>query len=694
MVARGWRVWIAVSAAALMVGCKTTRPTTTPTPYATRLPAATPTPAPSPAVRPTPLPAGVDAQAALLELEDRRSFSEPLLAGLAASPEASLRARTALALGRIGDLRGEAILAALLKDPAAEVRASAAFAAGIVPGGTLTADLAAHLSDPDAAVASAAAKAISFLGRPEGESALVAALPGVAAEVRPAVLRSLWKWGNEASEAAALPYASDRDLRVRASALYALARKPRAGSASVLIAALSDENADVAAAAARGLGVLGAAEYAEPLAKALDGRTPLAIQALFALDQVFEKSPTAVLSPERRERVLTLAGDANTNLAVPALQLLRRFPSDREASRRLWSLALTGQGRRRQVALQSLAVALKSGAESAISTAASSSDRFVRAAAADAAASLPASEARPFRERFAEDREVVVRLANVNALKTADAVRDHRPIVLAALADRDSGIRSAAVDALALLGGPSVLPLVADAEAKARADREPDVAISVIGACERLKDAPAAAALVEEIAKGDRVLPSRLARRSLLTVFGRTADAVPAAREYEPGRSHADYLAILADARRPWRAHVETTAGGFTIRFAGDAAPITVVNFLELARKGYFDGVVIHRVVPNFVLQDGDPTATGNGGPGYEIRDESNALEYGRGAVGMALSGPDTGGSQWFATHSPQPHLNAIYTIFGQVVDGQAALERIGQDEKIVKVRLTEAEAP
>lgn len=687
---REWRVWIAVSAAALTAGCAGTRPTVspTPTPAAQRTPAATPTPPPP---RATPLPTGADARAFLLELEDRRSFSEPLLSGLAASSEAPLRARTALALGRIGDLRGEAILAGLLKDPAPEVRAAAAFAAGIVPGGTLTGELAARLSDPDHAVASAAAKAISFLARPEGESALVAALPGSSPEVRPAILRSLWKWGNEASEAAALPFASDRDLRVRASALYALARKPRPGSASVLTAALADENVDVAAAAARGLGVLGAAESAEPLARALDGRTPLAIQALFALDQVLEKSPGVSLSEERRERIVTLSGDANTNLAVPALQLLRRFPTDREASRRLWSIALTGQGRRRHVALQSLAAALKSGAASAISTAASSSDRFVRAAAADAVSSLPAAEARPFRERFAEDRELVVRLANVNALRTPEAAKENRSVVLAALADKDAGVRSSAVDALALAGDASALPLIADAESKARADREPDVAISVVGACEKWKDDPAAAALVEGIARGDRVLPARLARRSLLTVFGRSVDAVPPAREYETGRSHADYLAILADAARPWRARVETAAGAFTIRLAGDAAPITVVNFLTLARKGYFDGVVIHRVVPNFVLQDGDPTATGNGGPGYEIRDESNALEYGRGAVGMALSGPDTGGSQWFVTHSPQPHLNAIYTIFGQVVDGQSALERIGQGERIVKVTLAEA---
>ena len=677
--------------AALAAGCAGTRNVAPSRPPA---PGETPPPAPSPTKLPAAaLPAGDEAEAALVELEDRRRFDEPLLAGLSAVADPATRARTALAVGRIGDPRGEPFLKALLLDPAPRVREWAAFASGILPGSSLTPDLVPLLVDGDGGVQATAAKAIAFLAKPAGEDALVGAISPAPPALRAVILRSLWKFGDEKSEAAALPFASaaERDPRVRRAALYALSRKPRPGSASVLAAALADEDVDAAAMAARGLGVLGAAEAVEPLAKALDGRTPLVISALFALEAVFDKNPGAALSEERRARVLALAGDANTNLAVPALTLLRRFAaSDREASRRLWAIALSGSGRRRQVAIQSLAAALKEGAESAISSAAASPDRFVRAAAADAVSFLPAAAARPWRERFAEDREVVVRLANLGSLRTPEAARDSRSLVLAALTDRDAGVRSSAVDALALAGDASALVLLADAEGKARDEVEADVAISVIGACEKLKADPGAAALVEEIARHGRTLPARLARRSLLTVFGRAAESLPPAPEYETGRTRADYAALLAEARRPMRARVETSAGGFTIRLAGGAAPLTVMNFVTLARKGYFDGVVIHRVVPNFVLQDGDPTATGNGGPGWEIRDELNPLEYGRGTVGMALSGPDTGGSQWFATHSPQPHLNGIYTIFGQVIEGQGALERIGQDEKIVRVTISE----
>ena len=117
-----------------------------------------------------------------------------------------------------------------------------------------------------------------------------------------------------------------------------------------------------------------------------------------------------------------------------------------------------------------------------------------------------------------------------------------------------------------------------------------------------------------------------------------------------------------------------------------EEAPYTVWNFAHLAEEGYFDGVVFHRVVPDFVIQAGDPRGDGWGGPGYEIPDEINPLPYDTGALGMALSGPDTGGSQWFITLSPQPHLDGRYTIFARVTRGQAVAARITQGATIHRV--------
>ncbi len=117
-------------------------------------------------------------------------------------------------------------------------------------------------------------------------------------------------------------------------------------------------------------------------------------------------------------------------------------------------------------------------------------------------------------------------------------------------------------------------------------------------------------------------------------------------------------------------------------------APLTVDNFVTLARKGFFNGVAIHRVVPDFVVQGGDPRGDGEGGPGYSIRDELNQRPYLRGTVGMALDWEDTGGSQFFITHAPQPHLDARYTVFGHVVNGMDVVDRIVPWDVIRRVRI------
>ncbi|HXL87309.1 MAG TPA: peptidylprolyl isomerase, partial [Gemmatimonadaceae bacterium] len=133
-------------------------------------------------------------------------------------------------------------------------------------------------------------------------------------------------------------------------------------------------------------------------------------------------------------------------------------------------------------------------------------------------------------------------------------------------------------------------------------------------------------------------------------------------------------------------ATIYTVRGPIRLELFGTDAPITVWNFLSLARSGYYRNTRFHRVVPNFVAQDGDPRDDGNGGPGYSIRDEMNRRRYERGAVGMALSGPDTGGSQYFITHSPQPHLDGHYTVFGRVIRGFDVLDKIVQGDQITKV--------
>ncbi len=134
------------------------------------------------------------------------------------------------------------------------------------------------------------------------------------------------------------------------------------------------------------------------------------------------------------------------------------------------------------------------------------------------------------------------------------------------------------------------------------------------------------------------------------------------------------------------RAFVRTRHGTIEIHLDVVEAPLTSASFVDLARAGFYDGLVFHRVEPGFVVQGGCPRGDGNGGPGYTLRCEITRRPYGRGAVGMALSGKDTGGSQFFVTLGPQPHLDGGYTLFGQVVAGMDAVDRLRPGDVIERV--------
>ena len=152
----------------------------------------------------------------------------------------------------------------------------------------------------------------------------------------------------------------------------------------------------------------------------------------------------------------------------------------------------------------------------------------------------------------------------------------------------------------------------------------------------------------------------------------------------------ADYERAINRMGKQIDAVVTTDKGSFTIRLLPDEATLNVDNFIRLAERNYFNGIPVHRVVPNFVIQDGDPRGDGNGGPGYQIRCEINEVPYERGAVGMALSGKDTGGSQWFVTHSPQPHLDGGYTVFGKVTAGMETVDAITRGDVIRSIVIKE----
>lgn len=133
------------------------------------------------------------------------------------------------------------------------------------------------------------------------------------------------------------------------------------------------------------------------------------------------------------------------------------------------------------------------------------------------------------------------------------------------------------------------------------------------------------------------------------------------------------------DTAKKYAARLKTERGDIVVELYADRTPLTVENFVNLARSGFYDGTTFHRVIPGFMAQGGDPTGTGTGGPGYQFRDEIDASlrHSGPGILSMANAGPGTNGSQFFITFGPTPHLDGKHTVFGRVTEGLEVLRSI-----------------
>jgi cyclophilin family peptidyl-prolyl cis-trans isomerase/HEAT repeat protein len=271
-------------------------------------------------------------------------------------------------------------------------------------------------------------------------------------------------------------------------------------------------------------------------------------------------------------------------------------------------------------------------------------------------------------------------LRAVAAFKPADlasVARTH-------LSNSDVIVRGTAADLLADLppSEENTRSLV-QAWPQAANDTLNDAAISIVDALGKQKTDAANDQLKEALKSGDPLIRRRAA--AALQASG-AGDFSAQIGTVHTRNTDADYRRALSRIGKNVRAVVTTSKGSFTIEFLPEAAPLTVDNFVQLAQRNYYRNITIHRVVANFVIQDGDPRGDGNGGPGYQIRCEINEVPYDRAVVGMALSGKDTGGSQWFVTHSPQPHLDGGYTVFGRVVAGMDVVDKIVRGDVIQSI--------
>ena len=627
--------------------------------------------------------------------------SSPDLVVLVRDAEPRLRRRAALAIGRVRLKEGVQPLVGTLSDTDPDVRAMAAFALGLIGDSSAEPALAPLLADAAPLVRGRAAEALGQIGA----TASAAAIGQMVAEyARSAPVKALQPDDETvpaAPEAEALKLGVFALVRLRAfeplagalldggrpvtswwPVAYAFQRIDDRRAAAPLLELLRGPGRYTRAFAARGLGALREASVAKPLLDLLDPSAKsgleVTVSAIRALAQLGAADAVPALirigseagtHPNVRLEAVTALGTLGSTDALPLLQdlLTDNWPALRIA------------------AMQAAAAIDQQSFVFVLATMEPDRDWHVRAALAGILGTLPPEISTDRLRSMLEDQDKRVHTAVLASLVRQNAP-DVGKILLQRLDDPDFVVRANAaahIGKLKLEGGAAALR-------EAYKTGLPDSAYAARAAALDALANYGAAEAAETIkgALADRDWAVRVRAAELLSKLEPGFDAESAIRP-APGTPPAPYddPTLLGPEVSP-HVFIDTAYGTIELELAVLDAPQTTRNFMNLTRKGFFNGLEVHRVVPNFVVQDGDPRGDGEGGPGHSIRDELNERPYLRGTVGMALDWRDTGGSQFFITHSPSPHLDARYTVFGRVVNGMDIVDRIKAGDVIQRIRV------
>jgi cyclophilin family peptidyl-prolyl cis-trans isomerase len=594
------------------------------------------------------------------------------------------------------------LVARLAQDPEFEVRQMAAFALGLLGRRDAVIPLRTALADASPVVRGRSAEALGLIGDVDSAGAISSMVAGyVTAGVLSAVVAdengyplapeieavrlgiyALARLKAYDPLAAAVLDAKGVPVTRWWPVAYAFRRVGDAKAAPVLRLLAQGDGVYTRAFAARGLGVIkdrGAFDLLRVHAAAAASSPVIGVEAIRALGELGDQRALPTLVDLLKVRSL------HDELRVEVVRALGTFRAPDTVDLLLDLLTDPLPGARAE-AYGALVRADPDRFLAALSGLDPDPQWTVRAAVATALAELPVETAAPLLEPMARDQDHRVIPAVLAALvkrKTPHA----GAIALEMLKAEDAVVRGAAAGAVAELKPDGAVEALQAAVVAA----EPDAMYAArAGALAGLvKFGPEAAQPALRTALADKDWAVRLRATQLLRDLDSNSDEAKAIRP-APTRLDATTYASPAVTDPPVSTHVyiDTDKGTIQIELAVLDAPLTARTFTELARAGYFNGVAIHRVVPNFVMQDGDPRGDGEGGPGYTIRDELNQRPYLRGTVGMALDWADTGGSQFFITHSPQPHLDARYTVLGQVISGMDVVDKLSRGDIIRQVRV------
>ena len=624
----------------------------------------------------------------------------PDLIRLLEDGEARIRRRAALATGRVGLPDAVPALVRLLQtDTDAEVRQMAAFALGLIGDKSAVDPLRAAVADPLPLIAGRAAEALGLLNDAAAApiiGKMVAGYATAAGAVAPDDARAEIDGAADAFRLGVYALARLKNYEAIAAAVlnpdgesriqwwpvaYALQRIEDKRALPALLAFARTETTYTRTFAVKGLGALRDPSAVPVLLPFIDAsRSPsgVTIEAIRAMGRIGDARGepaltkllyTRGLNPMVRAETLLALGDSAAAVSVDAFI---DFMGDPLPNVRL--AALQGFAKRDDDTFLTVLSGLDPDAHWS-----------VRAGLATILGTKDPERSLPRLTAMLADSDarvvpsVLGALTKLNAPGIAKILIDH-------LGKEDVGVRTAAAVNIGELKPEGGVDALTAAYKRGEADLVIDTRAAVLEALSKYGASAAVPTL--RTALGDKDWAVRIKAAELLKTLEPVTDTARAIRP-APAAGAMNYEnPTLTNPVFSPHVFIETDKGTIEIELDVLDAPITTHNFMTLARKGYFDGLSFHRVVPNFVIQGGDPRGDGEGGPGYTIRDELNQEPYVRGTVGMALAWRDTGGSQFFITHGPQPHLDARYTVFGHVISGMEVVDAINQWDVIQRIRI------
>jgi cyclophilin family peptidyl-prolyl cis-trans isomerase/HEAT repeat protein len=640
-----------------------------------------------------------------LELRGERAIGD--LTAVARDAGHAQRGAAIRALGRVGDDRAVTALVDLAGDGDVEIRRAAAEALGVAAqlgatGAAIAAALAARWDvESEPPIKRALAIALGRSGDAAAIAPLVAGLDDASSDVVGAAALGLGLLGRKQ---VGLDDAARRGLvklaggaAHRYAATYALAHEHQPPVDPVVLrvleALVTDLDPEVRALALTGLSRRrrGRARFAAALS---DSDWRVVTAAITGLSELKSDAATGDLARWLRDLDPDEVDATVVRAALRVLVDQADVPAARSAARALRNKLADKAGAdldRSQIDCLARAVETRLGQISGVTQCGDAAPLWWRrslAAEALATARLPAADRLRLLEPLLADGDARVRAAAIAAVVKLAAATEIRERVIAAIAralgDDSVAVAGTAADSVAALSleGGAAAPLH-QALVK-RADRELDgdaeLGLTLVAAIAANEIAAGIDACRK--AHGHR---NRAARRAGRECLAALTGKDPGSGDPAPA-SPPPYRPEPTDGLLEWK--VETSRGALVIALRPDVAPWHVAAITGLSNKGFYDGLIFHRVVPGFVTQGGDPTGTGWGGPDFVLPPEPSSGAYDRGVVGIADAGPGTGGSQWFVTHARAPHLEGRYTIVGEVVSGIEVVDRLTVGDRIVSARV------